>query len=177
MKQIESKQICITSNDYVNKLLLLNPDLDTKFEYSIFKSIDFVYILYDLYKNEQLSSHDLDLVYEHLHVHDRRYEFSRDVKFVLLMQDRYFEELKDDPDPEIRRQLAVNGYFLDEYTYDESWEVREAVAKRGHNIHILKKDTHKSVRNAAILFERNMLLKASLNSDNRSHNDNSTKLR
>jgi len=86
------------------------------------------------------------------------------------MQDRYFEELKDDPDTEIRRQLAVNGYFLDEYTYDESWEVREAVAKRGHSIHILKKDTHKSVRNAAILFERNMLLKASLNSDSLRHN-------
>ena len=177
MKQIESQQICITSNEYVNKLLLVNPDLDTRFEYSVFAAVEFAYILYDLYKNQKLSRHDLDLIYEHLHVQARLFDFSSIVKDALILQEYYLDKFKNDPDPYIRQQLAGYGHFLDEFTYDESDEVRETVAKRGHNLHILKKDKSKSVRNAAILCERTLQLKASRKSDNSSHNHNSTKLR
>ena len=155
MKHVQSKQL--TSNDYVNKLLLLHPDLDTKFDYTYDGvvhcevNLRFINILIAENVDRRLTDEEFDhILFDYFDLPNNLNQLSDTVKIDLIEIDKFVNELKNDKSYVIRHTLASNGCFFDEYTYDPHYKVRAEVAKHYHNLEILKNDANKRVRDVAI---------------------------
>lgn len=156
MKQINHKQL--TSNEFVNKLLISNPKLDTKFNYlyhthvvRYIKSTKLIDILTTEFLENRLTDEEFDhILFDYFDLPNNLNQLSDTIKIDLIEIDKFVNELKNDKSYVIRHALASNGYFFDEYTYDPHYKVRAEVAKHYHNLEILKNDANKCVRDVAI---------------------------
>lgn len=153
MKEVHTTKL--TSNELINKLLLTNPSLDTRFKYvedgkSVFyyKTPRFVDILANEKSRNKLSQEELDRVLrEHFKLPQQLDQFTVDQKMMLIKLESFLDELKHDENDEVREMLATQGYFLDEYTYDSSADVRRAVVMHKHNLEAFKNDPDEYIRN------------------------------
>lgn len=155
MKHVQSKQL--TSNELVNKLLLLHPDLDTKCDYTYDGvvhcnvTINFLNVLIAENIDRRLTDEEFDhILFDYFDLPNNLNQLSDTIKIDLIEIDKFVNELKNDKSYVIRHALASNGYFFDEYTYDPHYKVRAEVAKHYHNLEILKNDANKRVRDVAI---------------------------
>lgn len=152
MKEVHTTNL--TSNSLVNKLLLTNPSLDTRFKYvkdgkSVFyyKTPRFVDILVNEKSQNKLSQEELDrILREHFKLPQQLDQFTVDQKMMLIKLEAFLDELKHDENDLIREMLATQGYFLDEYTYDSSADVRRAVVMHKHNLEAFKNDPDEHIR-------------------------------
>ena len=155
MKEIHNK--ILTSNEYVNKLLLSNPQLDTRISYIrngeqvfYYSHPKFFEILQHEVSQRWLSQKEFEnILFDYYKLPEKLDQFTEDQKLILIDLGYCLNELKDDRSDVIRERLAINGHFLDEYTYDSSVDVRKAVAEQVHNSHILINDENEEVRNVA----------------------------
>lgn len=156
MKHIQKK--ALTSNELVNKLLISNPKLDTKFNYLYYthvvnyiKSTKLIDILTTEFLENRLTDEEFDhILFDYFDLPNNLNQLSDTIKIDLIEIDKFINELKNDQSYVIRHALASNGYFFDEYTYDPHYKVRAEVAKHYHNLEILKNDANKRVRDVAI---------------------------
>lgn len=147
----------LTSNDYVNKLLLSNPNLDTKFNYFYDNSVvhyqsnvKFIDILSAEIFEKRLTIDEFNhIIFDYFDLPNKLNQLSGVSKLDLINIDYFVHELKDDKSHEIREAIAASGYFLDEYTFDPYPEVRMMVAHRRHNLNILIHDECDYVRELA----------------------------
>ena len=155
MKKIHNK--ILTSNEYVNKLLLLNPQFDTEFEYhykkdqrSYYSYLSFIKILHAEKLEDRLSKKEIELILvDYFNLPNTLNQLTNDQKLILIDLGYFLNELKFDQSSYIRSNLAMKGLFLDEYTYDSDEVVRICVVAQSHNLHILKDDRCEQVRNYA----------------------------
>lgn len=155
MKKIHNK--ILTSNEYVNKLLLLNPQFDTEFEYhykkdqrSYYSYLSFIKILHAEKLEDRLSKKEIELILvDYFNLPNTLNQLTNDQKLILIDLGYFLNELKFDQSSYIRSNLAMKGLFLDEYTYDSDEVVRICVVAQSHNLHILKNDKDQGVRDAA----------------------------
>lgn len=155
MKKIHNK--ILTSNEYVNKLLLLNPQFDTEFEYhykkdqrSYYSYLSFIKILHAEKLEDRLSKKEVELILvDYFNLPNTLNQLTNDQKLILIDLGYFLNELKFDQSSYIRSNLAMKGLFLDEYTYDSDEVVRICVVAQSHNLHILKNDKDQGVRDAA----------------------------
>lgn len=155
MKHVQKK--ALTSNELVNKLLLLHPGLDTKFDYTYDGvvhcnvTINFLNVLIAENVDRRLTDEEFDrILFDYFDLPSNLNRLSDTIKIDLIEIDKFINELKNDESYVIRHALASNGYFFDEYTYDPHYKVRAEVAKHYHNLEILKNDVSKRVRDVAI---------------------------
>lgn len=152
MKEVHTTKL--TSNSLVNKLLLTNPSLDTRFKYvedgkSVFyyKMPRFVDILINEKSQNKLSQEEIDrILREHFKLPQQLDQFTVDQKMMLIKLEAFLDELKYDKNDEVREMLATQGYFLDEYTYDSSADVRRAIVMHRHNLEAFKNDPDEYIR-------------------------------
>ena len=155
MKEIHNK--ILTSNKYVNKLLLSNPQLDTRISYIrngkqvfYYSHPKFFEILQYEVSQHWLSQKEFEsILFDYYKLPEKLDQFTEDQKLILIDLGYCLNELKDDRSDVVRERLAINGHFLDEYTYDSSVDVRKAVAAHAHNAHILINDENEEVSNIA----------------------------
>jgi len=148
----------LTSNDYVNKLLLSNPNLDTKFDYFYDNSVvhyksnvKFIDILSAEIFEKRLTIDEFNyIIFDYFDLPNKLNRLSVMSKLELIYIDYFFQELKDDESHEVREAIAASGYFLDEYTFDPHPGVRMMVANRRHNLNILIHDECDYVRDLAL---------------------------
>ena len=153
MKKIHTK--ALTSNELVNKLLLTNPQLDTRVAYIrdgkqmfYYSHPKFFEILQHEASQRWLSQKEFESVlFDYYGLPAKLDQFTEDQKLILIDLGYCFNELKNDQSDVVRERLALHGYFLDEYTYDSNVDVRKAVAVQAHNAHILINDENEEVRN------------------------------
>lgn len=155
MKSITHKQL--TSNELVNKLLLLHPDLDTKCDYTYDGvvhcnvTINFLNVLIAENVDRRLTDEEFDhILFDYFDLPNNINQLSDTIKIDLIEIDKFINELKNDKSCAVRHALASNGYYLDKLTYDPHYKVRAEVAKHYHNLEILKNDANKRVRDVAI---------------------------
>lgn len=147
----------LTSNDFINKLLLTNPQLDTPFEYThqnhpilYYRCPTFTEILKHEMLQNRLSRTELEhILVKHFKLPHHLNRFNDDQKLLLITLNSFIDELKHDQSYVIRKQLASRGYFLNEYTYDINADVRIEVAQQLYNLEILMNDEDPNVRNVA----------------------------
>ena len=155
MKEIHNTTL--TSNEFVNKLLLSNPQLDTRISYIrngkqvfYYSHPKFFEILQHEVSQRWLSQKEFEsILFDYYKLPEKLDQFTEDQKLILIDLGYCLNELKDDRSDVVRERLAINGNFLDEYTYDSSVDVRKAVAEQVHNSHILINDENEEVRNVA----------------------------
>lgn len=156
MKHVQKK--ALTSNELVNKLLISNPKLDTKFNYlyhthvvNYIKSTKLIDILTTEFLENRLTQEEFDhILFDYFDLPNSLNQLSDTIKIDLIEIDKFVNELKNDKSYVIRHALASNGYYLDKLTYDPHYKVRAEVAKHYHNLEILKNDANKRVRDVAI---------------------------
>ena len=155
MKHVQKK--ALTSNELVNKLLISNPKLDTKCDYTYDGvvrcnvTINFLNVLIAENVDRRLTDEEFDnILFDYFDLPNNLNQLSDTIKIDLIEIDKFVNELKNDKSYVIRHALASNGYFFDEYTYDPHYKVRAEVAKHYHNLEILKNDANKRVRDVAI---------------------------
>lgn len=147
----------LTSNDFVNKLLLTNPQLDTCFEYTSNRNPIlycrypyFVSILTNEMSENRLSQLEFEnILVKHFELPQKLNQLNDNQKQLLISLKCFVDELKYDKSIAIRKKLASKGYFLDEYTYDPDPDVRIEVAQQLYNLEILMNDEDPNVRNVA----------------------------
>jgi len=147
----------LTSNDFINKLLLTNPQLDTCFEYTSNRNPIlhcrypyFVSILTNEMSENRLSQLEFEnILVKHFELPQKLNQLNDNQKLLLITLNSFIDELKHDQSYVIRKQLASRGYFLNEYTYDTNADVRIEVAQQLYNLEILMNDEDLNVRNVA----------------------------
>lgn len=155
MKEVHKK--ALTSNEYVNKLLLSNPQLDTRISYIrngkqvfYYSHPKFFEILQHEVSQHWLSQKEFEsILFDYYKLPKKLDQFTEDQKLILIDLGYCHNELKNNQSDVVRERLALHGYFLDEYTYDINVDVRKAVAAHAHNTHILINDENEEVRNIA----------------------------
>lgn len=156
MKKILKSKL--TSNEYVNKLLLSNPNLDTKFNYFYDNSVihyksnvKFIDILSAEIFEKRLTIDEFNhIIFDYFDLPNKLNQLSDTIKLELIYIDYFVQELKDDESYVIREAIAASGYFLDQYTFDPCPDVRMMVANRRHNLTILIHDECDYVRDLAL---------------------------
>lgn len=171
MKEVNHKQL--TSNAFVNKLLLLN----TQFEDSVdmgksefkprFKKISM--FLKQEFDNKRLTKDEIVyLLDNYFRVLDHLLELQEDSVLFLISLDYYLESLVkhysteahaelarkgvrlnifwQHADPKVRIEVAKHGYRLDRLIDDPHWSVREQVATHGYGLYRLLHDKNAIVR-------------------------------
>lgn len=157
MKQVMPQQL--TSHDFVNKLILSHAKHNDAFgviyqknNKVYHKRKTFLQIVQYLHEENELSTQECQLIFENLCDIRPIVNFLLDYeKECLATMNCCINELKNDRSVKVRKILAKNGYFLDEYIYDTRSEVRTEVAKQGYGLDILSKDESKVVRLAVEL--------------------------
>ena len=147
----------LTSNDYVNKLLLSNPSLDTKFDYFYNNSVvhyksnvKFIDILSAEIFEKRLTIDEFNrIIFDYFDFPNNLDQLSETNKIDLVNIHYFRQELKDDVSYKVREAIALTGEFLNQYAYDPHPKVRMAVASQGYNLKILVHDECGSVRNIA----------------------------
>lgn len=155
MKEVSITKL--TSNDFINKLLLTNPQLDTTFEYTYhnhpilyYRCPTFTEILKHEMLQNRLSRTELEhILVKHFKLPHHLNRFNDNQKLLLITLNSFIDELKHDKSAIIRKQLASRGYFLNEYTYDTNADVRIEVAQQLYNLEILMNDEDPNIRNIA----------------------------
>lgn len=147
----------LTSNDYVNKLLLSNPNLDTKFDYFYDNSVvhyksnvKFIDILSAEIFEKRLTIDEFNhIIFDYFDFPNNLDQLSETSKIDLVSVHYFRQELKDDASYKVREAIALTGEFLNQYVYDPHPKVRMAVASKGYALKILVHDECGSVRNVA----------------------------
>lgn len=171
MKEVNHKQL--TSNAFVNKLLVLN----TQFEDSVdmgesdfkprFKK--FSMLLKQEFDNQTLTKDELVyLLDNYFCVLDHLLELQEDSVLFLISLDYHLESLVkhysteahaelarkgvrldifwQHADPKVRIEVAKHGYRLDRLINDPHWPIREQVAIHGYGLYLLLHDKNATVR-------------------------------
>lgn len=73
-------------------------------------------------------------------------------KFNLIKNNQYLDIFIDDPDCNVRAQVARKGYGLHILVHDKNDWVRRMVAMQGYGLDILINDEDEYVRNLAIMY-------------------------
>lgn len=147
----------LTSNDFINKLLITNPQLDTCFEYTSNRNPIlhcrypyFVSILTNEMSENRLSQLEFEnILVKHFELPQTLNQLNDNQKQLLISLNYFIDELKYDKSIVIRKKLASKGYFLNEYAYDPDPDVRIEVAQQLYNLEILMNDEDPNVRNVA----------------------------
>lgn len=178
MKEIHQKQL--TSNTFVNKLLLSNTQFNDWVNVSESHEKQylnqFLTIIAREYDNQRLSKDELvDLLDNYFHILDHLLELTTDHVLFLIKIDYHLEVLAKHYDtdihleiarkgaclnifvhhanPRVRVEVAKHRYRLDLLVHDEDTSVREQVAKIGYRLDLLLFDESAYVREEVVLHE------------------------
>lgn len=147
----------LTSNKFINQLLLLNPTLTTTlFKYGAYDNDhdvathSLLHIMCVEYYDSKLSEEEfiyiLDEVFNVRKCFD---QIDSRTKSQFAYLGFYLDLLEHETSFDIKLALVSHGHFLDKFTYDRDEEIRLHVAEQHHNLHILKDDRCEKVRNYA----------------------------
>lgn len=150
MKLVASKQL--TSNEFINKLLLTNPQLSTPciVNQNKLTSKRFIDVIKHEVSCERLTNEEAhQFLIDYYDLPHSLDSLDDESKICLIEIDYFIQELKNDKSYVVRQTLASYGYFLDAYTYDSNYKVRVEVANHYHNLNILTHDECDYVREIA----------------------------
>ena len=149
MKVIKSQQL--TSNEFVNKLLLLN----TKFNDCVNAGAlsgephfeQFLIFLKREFDNKRLAKDELiDLLDNYFHILDHLHDLTPTDMLFLIKLDYHLESLAKHYDTEIHIEIARKGACLEKFVHHSDPRVRIEVARHGYRLDVLMNDVDPNVR-------------------------------
>lgn len=149
MKVIKSQQL--TSNAFVNKLLLLNTQFNDYVNVGELSGethfTQFLTFLKQEFDNKKLTKDELiNLFDNHFHILDHLHDLTPTDMLFLIKLDYHLESLSKHYDTEIHIEIARKGACLEKFVHHLDPRVRIEVARHGYRLDVLMNDVDPNVR-------------------------------
>lgn len=153
MKVITSQQL--TSNEFVNKLLLLNTQFNDWVNAGALSGEQhfeqFLTFLKREFDNKRLAKDELiDLLDNYFHILDHLVELTAEHVLFLIKIDYHLEVLAEHYNSEMHIEIARKGTCLEKFVHHSDPRVRIEVARHGYRLDLLMNDENRNVREEVV---------------------------